>query len=147
MGDRKKTLGSARNLARERAIQALYQRELTDQEIADIRSQFLEDQDMSELDLEYFETLLSGVTAEQDRLDAGYAPYLDRAVPSLDVIERVILRLACYELFHEASVPYRVVINEAVELAKRFGGDKGHKYVNAVLDKVARSTRAVEMQA
>ena len=147
MGDRKKTLGSARNRARERAIQARYQRELTGQGIGDIRTQFLEDQDMSGLDLAYFETLLDGVTVGQDRLDEGYGPYLDRAVPSLDVIERVILRLACYELFHESSVPYRVVINEAVELAKRFGGDQGHKYVNAVLDKVARSVRSVEMQA
>ena len=141
------TLGGARRLARERAVQALYQRELNQESAADIRAQFLEDQDMAGLDLTYFEILIRGVAAEQSRLDACFSPYLDRVVASLDVVERVILRLACYELAHEPGVPYRVVINEAVELAKRFGGEQGHKYVNAVLDKAARAVRTAEMQA
>ena len=147
MNEPVKTPGGARGAARERAVQALYQRELTAQNVTDIRAQFLEDQDMAALDMAYFESLVSGVAAEQSRLDALFSPYLDRAVPSLDVIERTILRLASHELAHEPAVPYRVVINEAVELTKRFGGDQAHKYVNAVLDKVARDVRPVEMQA
>ena len=144
MSDPKPTAarGKGRPLARERAVQALYQREITGQTVADIHLQFLEDREMKGLDLPYFQRLIRGTDKHQDSLDSLYSPHLDRAVASLDIIERVILRLACYELVHEPSVPYRVVINEGVELAKRFGGEQGHKYVNAVLDKAAKTARA-----
>ena len=135
--------GKGRHLARERAIQALYQREITGQTVADIHAQFLEDREMKGLDVPYFQRLIRGADKHRNELDSLYSPYLDRAVASLDIIERVILRMACYELVHEAGVPYRVVINEGVELAKRFGGEQGHKYVNAVLDKTAKVARAI----
>ena len=135
--------GKGRHLARERAIQALYQREITGQTVADIHAQFLEDREMKGLDVPYFQRLIRGADRHQGALDDLYSPHLDRAVASLDIIERVILRMACYELVHEAGVPYRVVINEGVELAKRFGGEQGHKYVNAVLDKTAKVARAI----
>jgi N utilization substance protein B len=98
-------------------------------------------------DLDYFEDLLRGVERECAALDAGLAPYLDRGIEEVDPIERAVLRLAGYELKFRPDVPYRVVLNEAVEVTKRFGTDFGHTYVNGVLDRAAADWRAAEYAA
>lgn len=131
--------------ARRRALQALYQWQLGGGSMRDIIGQFNEEQDMAIADSEFFADLLLGVERELEALDAAIAPLADRPVAEIDPIERATLRLAAYELRHRLDVPCRVVINEAVELAKDFGAVGGHGYVNAVLDKLARSERQAEM--
>lgn len=137
----------ARARARRRAVQAIYAWQLSGSGMEAIIDQFRHEQDMQIADLAYFEDLLRGVERELAELDAGLAPYLDRTVEQVDPIERAVLRLAAYELKSRPDVPYRVVLNEAIEVAKRFGADFGHTYVNGVLDKVAANWRAVEYQA
>ena len=131
--------------ARHHAVQAIYQWQLTGQDISAIRDQFLSEQDTQSFDLNYFECLLRGVPTHLGELDGLLAPCLDRSIESVDPVERAVLRLGAFELIHQPEVPYRVVINEAVELAKVFGAEQGHKYVNGVLDKLARKTRRPEM--
>ena len=98
-------------------------------------------------DLEHLDTLLHGVIREADSLSADLTPCLDRPIEQLSPVERAVLLVAVYELKHHVDIPYRVVINEAVELAKTFGGADGYKYVNGVLDKLAAQLRAAETQA
>lgn len=138
---------AARTRARRRAVQALYAWELGGNSMRKVIDDFRSEQDMQIADLEYFEDLLRGVDARCRELDAGLAPFLDRDIERVDPIERAVLRLAAYELKHRPDVPYRVVLNEAVEVAKRFGSDQGHTYVNGVLDKLARQWRAAESSA
>ncbi len=138
---------AARSRARERAVQALYQWQIAGQNLSDIEQQFLEEQDMANTDLDYFRELLHKVPAHLDELDAVIAPHLDRQVNQIDPVERAILRAGVYELRFRIDIPYRVVINEAVELAKRFGAEQGHRYVNGVLDKAAQQLRSVEVKA
>jgi N utilization substance protein B len=137
----------SRSLARTRAMQALYQWDMAGQTLSSIESQFMEEQDMSKVDVAYFRELLHGIPGMASDLDRRVAPYLDRALEEVDPIERAILRIAVFEFLRRMDVPYRVVINEAVELAKRFGAEQGHKFVNGVLDKVAKELRAVETTA
>lgn len=131
-----------RRHSRRRALQALYQCELTGDDTAAVQAQFLARQDMSKCDLEYFAALLDGVAGERAALDTALAAHLDRSLDQVDPIERSILRLGAWELRERPDVPYRVIINEAVELAKLFGAEQGHKYVNGVLDALARELRA-----
>lgn len=146
---RKDDTGKLRSRARRRALQALYQWQMAGQDLADIDRQFAEEMDMKEVDLELFRELLYGVPKQCDALDARVQPYLDRPLNQLDPVERAILRLGAYELAERLDVPVRVVINEHVELAKLFGAEQSHKYVNGVLDKVARALplRSAEIQA
>lgn len=126
-------------------MQALYQWQFTAQAPQEIYNQFREDQDVERADLEYFRELLYAVVEGRARLDAALASHLtQRTVEEVDPVERAILRLAAYELLHRIDVPYRVVVNEAVELAKKFGAVGSHKFVNGVLDKLARDSRALE---
>lgn len=134
-----------RSRARRRALQAVYQWQMTGQDATDILTQFRDAQDFSQVDEEFFEQLLRGVASGADELDAILQPYLDRPMAEVDVMERVVLRLGAWELLHCPEVPYRVVLDEAVDLAHRFGSEQGHSYVNAVLDKAARQLRAVEV--
>lgn len=143
---RKGSRNKARHYARERALQALYQWDMAAAESSDVYKQFIEEQDMSRVDTDYFETLFKGVSHNVDAVDADVEPSLDRPMPDLDPIERAVLRIAAYELQHCPDVPARVVINEGVEITKRFGADKGHRYVNGVLDKVAKALRPIEMK-
>ena len=106
--------------------------------------EFRHEQDMEVADLDYFEDLLRGVDRHLAEIDAALVPFLDRDVAQVDPIERAVLRLATYELRHRPDVPYRVVLNEAIEVAKRFGAEHGHTYINGVLDKAARQWRAPE---
>jgi N utilization substance protein B len=138
---------AARSRARRRALQALYAWQLSGSHMKAVIEQFRHEQDMEVADLEYFEDLLQGVEAHVGELDAALVPYVDREVEQIDPIERAALRLAAYELKYRLDVPYRVVINEAIEVTKRFGADHGHSYVNGVLDKLAGELRAAEKGA
>lgn len=135
---------AARSRARRRALQALYAWQLSGSHMNAVIEQFRHEQDMEVADLDYFEDLLHGVEQHVAELDGSLRPYLDREVAEVDPIERAALRLAAYELKHRLDVPYRVVINEAIEVTKRFGADHGHSYVNGVLDKLAAQLRSAE---
>jgi N utilization substance protein B len=136
-----------RSRARHLAVQALYQWQMTGQDVGDVVGQFLVSQDGARFEADYFRDLLRGIATNLGALDAWLQPHVDRPIAQIDPVERAILRLGAYELGHHPEVPYRVVINEAVELAKVFGAEEGHKYVNGVLDKVARTLRAPEVGA
>lgn len=137
----------ARSLARRNAVQAIYQWQMTGQSVADIEKQFLEQDTMRRADGEYFSELLHRVPTMADTLDDALRPLLDRPAEQLDPVERAILRLGAYELRSRPDVPWRVVINEAVELARTFGAAESHRYVNGILDRLARDERAVEIGA
>lgn len=136
---------SARRKARRFALQALYQWQLSGNDLADIELQFRRDNDMKKVDREYFHELLHGVPAQVDVLDDALQPALDRKVAELSQVEKVILRIGAFELINRLDVPYRVVLNEGIELAKLFGADDSFKYVNGVLDKLARKFRKLEL--
>lgn len=133
--------------ARRTALQALYQWDLGKQDLRDIEAQFFQAQDMRKVDTGYFRELLHRIPAQSSELDERIAPCLDRPINQVDPVERAILRIGAYELEFRPEIPWRVVINEAVELAKMFGGEQGHKYVNSVLDRLARKLRPVEMSS
>lgn len=136
---------AARSRARRRALQAVYAWQMSGQPISQVIDQFRDEQDMEIADLEYFEDLVRGIDRNLDALDAELRKFLDREIAQVDPIERGVLRIATYELLHRADVPYRVVINEAIETTKRFGADHGHTYINGVLDKAAATWRATEV--
>jgi N utilization substance protein B len=133
-----------RKLARRAALQALYQWQLAGQPPAEIERQFREEQDLARIDLEYFRELLHRVPETVGALDAALAPLLDRPLAQVDPVERAILRIGAFELAHRPEIPYRVVLNEAVELARVFGAEQGHRFVNAALDRLARVLRPHE---
>jgi N utilization substance protein B len=139
--------GRARSLSRKLAMQALYQWQLTGQGCVDLRHQFAAEDGYSDADAGYFEGLLRGITESGAALDAELGTLVDRPVTQLDPVEHAILLIGLYELANCPDVPYRVVINEGVELAKRFGATDGHKFVNAVLDRAARVHRRTEQAA
>lgn len=141
------TLAAERRKARHYGMQALYQWQMADAALNAIEAEFIADYDFSRVDLEYFQALLHGVPAHVDELEAVFTPLLDRKLDDLDPIERTLLRMGTFELAQRQDVPYKVVINEAVSLAKKFGATESHKYINGVLDKVARQLRKVEIDA
>ncbi|PLY12500.1 MAG: transcription antitermination factor NusB [Sedimenticola sp.] len=134
-----------RSRARHHAVQAIYQWQMTGQDLNEIKNQFLIEEDASKFEIEYFDKLLRGVPSNLQALDEQLTPCLDRSIESVDPVERAILRLGAFELIHQLEVPYKVVINEAVDLAKVFGAEQGHRYVNGVLDKLARTARKTEI--
>jgi transcription antitermination protein NusB len=134
----------ARSIARKLAMQALYQWQLTQQTAPEIKKQFLESEDSAGVDREHFEELVSGCIARHEELAAALKPFIDRPIEQLDPVETAILMIGMFELQQRVDIPYRVVINEAVDLCKRFGATDAHKYVNAVLDRAARELRAAE---
>jgi N utilization substance protein B len=136
-----------RTQARRNAVQALYQWQLTGQDTADIESQFMSQHDMSDVDVDYFKELIRQVPLRLHELDDHVTPYLDRSMDEVDPVERAILRMSAYELEFRLDVPYKAIINESVELAKTFGAEHGHKYVNGVVDKVAKKLRKMEIDA
>lgn len=136
----------ARRHARERALQALYQWDISDADSSTIKAEFLENQDMSRVDVNYFLELFTGISHRPAAVDDVIRPCLDRPLEDLDPIERAVLRIATFELTQQLDIPARVIINEGIEVTKRFGADKGHRYVNGVLDKLALEYRPVEMK-
>ncbi len=140
-------MSSAKTKARRCAVQALYQWQMTGQNLKLIERQFFEDDRLKNAQKNYFIDVFHGVPKHLDKIDAAFVAYVDRTIDEIDPVERAILRIGVYELMHKPDVPYRVVINEGVELAKSFGADGSHKYVNGVLDKVAQEQRKIEIEA
>jgi N utilization substance protein B len=147
---------ASRHRTRELAVHGLYERQLSKRADDEIAASLLADPEYAqdgdvqtpapELDRDYFDELWRGVTREHDALLAELAPHVDRSIDSLSPIERAVLVIAAWELVHRLDIPYRVVINEAVELAKRYGGTDGYKFVNGVLDKLALRVRPDEIR-
>jgi N utilization substance protein B len=137
----------SRRRSREFALQGLYQWQLARKDAVMIAAEVAEREEFQKADTAYFRTLLNGAIDNAGELEARIAPHLDRRLEALSPIERSILLLGGYELMRELEVPYRVVINEAVELAKMYGGTDGHKFVNGVLDKLAAELREPEVSA
>jgi N utilization substance protein B len=135
---------AARSRARRRALQAVYAWEISQTPMIKVIAQFEHEQEMEVADLDYFKDLLLGIEKHREAIEQKLRPFLDREVAQVDPIERAVLRIASYEMLYRLDVPYRVVINEAIEVAKRFGADFGHTYVNGVLDQAAADWRAVE---
>ena len=138
---------SPRRRARELVLQGLYQQQLSGNAGEAIRMQLAESAGYSKSDTEYFAILWTGVTRDYEASLKRVAPHLDRRTQDLSPVERSIVVIGTWELEHQVDIPYRVVINEAVELAKSFGGTDGHKFVNGVLDKVAAELRGDEITA
>ena len=141
-------LAARRHKARHYGMQALYQWQLAGASPATIEAEFLAEYDFGKVDAEYFHALLSGVTAQADELEMVFAAFMvERSVEELDPIERALLQLGTWELSARLDVPYKVVINEAVGLARKFGATDSHKFINGVLDKTARQLRGPEVAA
>lgn len=149
MSDTKKNnpAKSMRHRARELAMQGIYEWRLSGKNSTLIENGTRDEKSLGRYDAEFFGQLLNGTIAQHEALSAQIAPHLDRTVNELSPVEYSVLLLGAYELTRHPEVPYRVVINEAVELAKTFGGSDGHKFVNGVLDKLASQVRATEVKA
>lgn len=140
----KPSLARARGKARRLAMQALYQWQMTADDIDGIEQQFIEDSEIGDADREYFSELLLGVCRRVAAIDQALEKHMQRRINEVDPVERAIMRIATYEFMQRPDVPYRVVLNEAVTLTKKFCAVKSHTFVNAVLDRVARDTRSHE---
>ncbi len=141
------SFAQGRMLARRAALQALYQWQMTRDNLSEIERQFMEERVMERVDLDYFRELLHRIPAELDRIDAILLEFAERKqLSEIDPVERAIARISTYELLYKPEIPYRVVINEGINLSKTFGAAESHKYVNSLLDRIARKTRVVETQ-
>ncbi|WP_282166416.1 transcription antitermination factor NusB [Shewanella japonica] len=127
---------SERRKARRLAVQAIYSWQLSQNNVADVEHEFLTEQNINGVDVAYFRELLSGVATKATQLDALLKPHLDRDIEDVSPVEKAIVRLAAYELAYRKDVPFKVAINEGIELAKAFGADDSHKFVNGMLDKL-----------
>ena len=136
---------STRKKARRYAVQGIYQWHMSGNQIKDIEQQFLETINAKKVDIEYFQEILLNTLTDIAQIDELIVPVLDRDIEEINPVELAIIRLACYELRSRIDVPYRVVINEALELTKTFGAQDGHKFVNGILDKLAKETRKMEI--
>jgi transcription antitermination protein NusB len=138
----------ARIKARRNTVQALYQWFMTGKDVKDVIAEFESDKHtLAKTDVDYFKLLLRGTIKCNDELDEQVSKNLDRPVEELDAIERAILHIGCYELEHHLEIPWRVVVNESIELAKMFGAEESHKYINGVLDKIAKELRSTEINS
>ncbi|MEE4245976.1 MAG: transcription antitermination factor NusB [Kangiellaceae bacterium] len=137
---------SHRHKARHYAVQAVYQWQMSGNETADIENQFIETINPKKVEVPFFLDMLRGTLTQLTDLDAIISKHIDRDIEQVDPVERAILRLSTWELKERHDVPYKVVINEALELAKVFGAEDGHKYVNGVLDKAAKGLRPLEVR-
>ncbi len=134
--------------ARRNAMQAIYQWHMTDVDMHDVIKQFKEERsEINKADINYFESLLHGVKKNTETIRENYKSYLDRPLDEIDPVELSILDLGVYELLYHPELPWRVVINEYVELAKMFGAEDSYKYVNKIIDQAAQAIRATEIQA
>ena len=140
-------MSSARTNARKAAVQALYQWQMTGQSLVEIERQFKEEDRLKDAQKSYFTELFHGVPKNLAEIDLALTEFVDRPVDMIDPVERAILRIGVYELINRLDMPYRVVLNEGINLAKYFGADGSHKYVNGILDKVAQQKRTVEIKS
>lgn len=147
LGTSKKSGSKNRRKSRELVLKAVYRGMLNESELAQIFRDMTDDPDYNKADETYFKQLLQAVTANLEAIDDKLANFIDRPLAELSPVEHAILRIAGCELMFDVSIPYRVVINEGVELAKLFGGTDGHKYINGVLDKFAADVRETEVTA
>jgi N utilization substance protein B len=145
--EKKPSRSQMRSASRRLALQAVYQWQMNKSAVSEIETQFVMDQDMDSCDKVYFHETLQGVTANAKKLDNLFEELLDRPLSELDPIELAIMRIGSFELSERLDVPYRVAINESVELAKGFGATESHKYVNGILDKLAQRVRREEIMA
>ncbi len=137
----------ARTQARRSAVQAIYQWQLTGFNLGEIERQFVEEHGLGGADPAYFSELLHEVPKRLEAIDAALGEFVDRSIAEIDPVERAVLRIGAYELLFRLEVPYRVVLNECINLAKSFGAAHGHKYINGILDRIAHKCRAVEIAA
>ncbi len=135
---------SPRRKARELAVQATYSWQVSQNPVNEVEVNFIVDNSKRRFDIEYFQLLLRGVTSNINEIDESISPHVDRPLDDIDQVEKAILRVAIFELKDCNEVPYRVVINEAIELAKAFAADDSHKFVNGVLDKAVKLIRPQE---
>jgi N utilization substance protein B len=140
-------MSSSRTNARKAAVQALYQWQMTGQSLVEIERQFIEEERLKDVQKSYFTELFHGVPKNLEAIDQALAEFVDRPVDMIDPVERAILRIGAYELINRLDMPYRVVLNEGINLAKYFGADGSHRYVNGILDKVAQKKRTVEVKS
>lgn len=136
---------SGKRRARKLALQALYQWLMSGHELTEVEAQFRVANNMERVDTEYFCRILHGVPKNLSQLEESFSPFLDRAIQGLNPIELTVLRLSAFELLYCPEIPYRVILDEAVSLTKEFGSQDGHRYVNGVLNNLARQTRVVEI--
>ena len=141
------SLAKARGMARRFAMQAIYQWQMTSDDTKGIAQQYVDENKTATADFDYFRELFFGVEENLEVIDKTLLQYTKRAIDSVDPVERAILRLASYEFLNRLDVPYRVVLNEAVTLSKKFCAAQSHTFVNAVLDKVAHELRATEISS
>lgn len=140
------TFPERRRQARQTAMQALYQWEINKSDIALIENQFIQREHFQSVDAEYFKEILHGVVLEIDNIDSYIKRYIDRDITELDPVELTVARVAVYEFLKRPDVPYKVILNEALESAKKFGAQEGHKFINGILDKIAREVRRGEIK-
>ena len=138
---------SARTRARRLATQGLYEWQVSSNKPSEIETQYLIEKETDKVDIEYFRELITKIPLHCEELDSHIAPLISRPLNEVDLVELAVLRLGTYELLYHPEVPYRVIINEAVELVKMFGADQGHRFVNGIMDRLAASLRTVEVQA
>lgn len=138
---------SSRTRARRLAMQGLYEWQVSDNKPSEIETQYLIEKETDRVDVAYFRELISRIPLHCEELDSHIAPLISRPLAEVDPVELAVLRLGTYELLYHSEIPYRVVINESVELAKMFGADQGHRFVNGIMDRLAASLRTVEIQA
>ena len=132
---------AARRKARGLAVQAIYSWQISQNHVSDIEQQFLLDNDVNKIDVEFFKEAIRGVAAHYKELDTALMPYTERPYEEVDQIEKAIMRLSAYELKFRLDVPYKVAINEGIELAKKFGADDSHRFVNGILDRACKDLR------
>ena len=140
-------MSQAKTKARQCVVQALYQWQMTGNNLSRIEMDFLEEERLKGAQKSYFKTLFYGVPQQLDVIDEILGEFVDRAVEKIDPVERAILRLGVYEFVHQLEIPYRVIINEGVNLAKEFGAEGSHKYINGILDKAGKKLRLTEIKA
>lgn len=138
---------SGKRRARKLALQSLYQWLMSGADLSEIEAQFCAANNMDKVDIVYYRKLLHGVPSHLSDLEAALTPLLDRPIDSLNPIELSILRLCAFELFHCIEIPYRVILDESVSLAKAFGSQDGHRYVNGVLHNLAQTVRSIEIKS
>lgn len=138
---------NARTRARRLALQGIYEWQVSENKPTDIETQFLIEKETSKVDVAYFRELITGVPRHIDEIDALISPLITRSIDEIDIVERAALRLATFELLKHPEIPYKVIINESIELVKMFGAEQGHRFINGILDKLAADIRSVEFVA
>ncbi len=140
-------MSNPKSMARRSAVQAIYQWQITGYNLSEIERQFVEEHGLSKGELPYFQDLLHQVPKKLDVIDAALGEFTNRPIEQIDPVERAILRIGVYELMQRLDIPYRGVVNEGINLAKEFGATQSHKFVNGLLDKIARKYRVAESAA